>query len=80
MTTLHIPEHATVAHLEGLLMRFPFSIRLRRKLAIAKRIEARQERKVRSSVMKRLKAGLKVADLATLKSLVAELEQKGIAG
>jgi hypothetical protein len=79
-TILHIPEHASVAHLEGLLMRFPCSIRLKRKLDIAKRQEAREARKARSAVIKRLRAGLKVADLATLKSLVAELEQKGIAG
>jgi len=76
MTILHIPENASVAHLEGLLMRFPLSIRLQRKLAIAKSRAARQARKVRSAYLKRIKDGLKIADLDTLKSLAAELEQR----
>jgi hypothetical protein len=71
---LHIPEHATVAHLEGLLMRFPFSPRLRRKLAETRR---REEQEARSKALKQIRAGIMSADLRTLQALVADLQEAG---
>jgi hypothetical protein len=72
---VHIPEHATVAHLERLLMRWPCSIRLKLELATAKRREAYRAKKARAKVVGQIMAGLKTADLATLKTLAAELQQ-----
>lgn len=69
---VHIPEHASAAHLERLLMRWPCSARLKHKLAETRRLEAQQ---ARTAALKRIRAGIMSADLETLQRLVAALEQ-----
>lgn len=77
MTPLRIPEHATVAHLKGLLMQFPCSVRLKRKLKEAEFREERekqaQERRLRGKIRKALKG----MPLVHLRALEAEVQQMG---
>jgi hypothetical protein len=69
MTRLQIPEHATVAHLERLIMRFPCSIRLKLKLQEAKQREAREKEMALKRLRGQIRKSLMVADLSTLQKL-----------
>jgi hypothetical protein len=68
--------HETTVFLEGLLRRFPRSVRLRLKWQHAKRREEAIGARARAAVMARIKDGLAEADMGLLEK-VAELLEAG---
>ena len=74
---LRIPEHASAAHLERLLMRWPCSARLKYEIKKAKQREARETERAARALRGKIRKAIKGVDLRTLKSLVDELEQLG---
>jgi hypothetical protein len=74
MTRLVIPEHATVAHLQGLLMRWPCSARLKYEINKAKMREAREADRAARKLRGRIRKALKTVGLSTLQQLAADLE------
>jgi len=75
MTTLRIPEHATVAHLERLMMRWPNSARLKLAIKEAKLREAREAERAARALRGQIRKALMGADIKTLKNVAAELVQ-----
>ena len=69
MSRAYIPEHATAAHLERMLMRFPCSIRLKLKLKEAKQREAAEKELAAKRLRGQIRKSLMVADLSTLQKL-----------
>lgn len=71
----HIPDHATSAHLERLLMRWPMSIRLKLALKEAREREAREAERAARALRGQIRKALMSADIRTLKNVAAELTQ-----
>ena len=63
------------AQIERLLMRWPFSIRLKLQLREARKREARGAADIRARVLKTIREGLKHADLFVLKAVADQLQE-----
>lgn len=64
----------TSGEIERLLMRWPFSARLKYELRKARVREARQMRRTRAKLLRAIKGRLKGASLDILRDLAAQLE------